>query len=266
MLVDPPPQYHDPLSGWVRFDHAIDDIPEVRHAFIDWLNYGVECVYPDYSLTELDWIELTAGPFTLMINGEGITWGQPPSSHPEHAFFKQIESCVIKAQRLAREHLYDMIGEGIFRVYARKHEPDANLQSVPKSVWEATAGARDARECWARLKTGKLYYDVHFERIERVPEPAQTSETCDDEPEQVADERKLDRLISEMRRVAPDKLTRDKAKALLGFIKEKRAKEFAALWRKAGDLMNADAEAKLIRLAGRYGRPDGNPLHAKIRD
>ena len=165
MLVDPPHRYHLPQVGWVRYDRAIDEIPEVRQEFVDWLEYGIKLVDPRYSVLDVDAIGVDAGPLSLIVDGAGMLSPPPPPDHADLPLYRVIERCVTKAKAMALEFLYcDMLFDGRFRVYARKHEPDADLQLMPGSVWEATRGGREPRLSTARLKTGKAYYDVHFER------------------------------------------------------------------------------------------------------
>ncbi|OYW59631.1 MAG: hypothetical protein B7Z40_21310 [Bosea sp. 12-68-7] len=55
-----------------------------------------------------------------------------------------------------------MISRQNIKVFARKHEQDADLQMMPPYVWEATKGLREASEAYAQLPSGKWYFDIHL--------------------------------------------------------------------------------------------------------
>lgn len=267
MLVDPPLRYHLPQSGWVRFDRAIDEIQEARQEFVDWLEYGVQLIDPSYSILDLDSIDIQAGPLNLTVDGMGLRSAPPPPDSPHLPLFRAIEGCVSKARRLALELLYcELIFEGRFRVYARKHEPDADLQLMPDSVWAATHGAREPRVCTAHLTTGKAYFDVHFERVE-PSEASNANAVCNgDEIEPRVDVNvKIGRLIGVMTDRVPHKVTYAEAKELLGYEAYKRKKEIDLIWARASERMNAMKEQGQINFPGQYRKPGGNPKHAKLK-
>lgn len=258
MLVDPPLRYHLPQVGWVRFDRAIDEIPEVRQEFVDWLEYGIKLVDSRYSVLDIDVIGVDAGPLSLIVDGAGMQSPPPPPDHADLPVYRAIERCATKARTIALEFLYcELIFDGRFRVYARKHEPDADLQLMPGSVWEATRGGREPRVSTAQLKTGKAYYDVHFERVAASGSSAGTPSSMA-ASEMTLTEALSDRLARETARMKrhieqalPARLTQEMLRKQLGY--SPRSEKFTAHYKVAKDQLQK--ENPVFAEVYKLGRP-----------
>jgi hypothetical protein len=266
MLVDPPLRYHLPQDRWVRYDRAIDEISEVRQEFVEWIEYGIKLVDPGYSVLDADAIGIDAGPLSLIVDGGGMRSPPPPPEHETLPLYRMIERCVSKARAMALELLHsELIFEGRFRVFARKHEPDADLQMVPGSVWEATGGGRDPRASTARLTTGKAYFDVHFERVASA-EPCGGDAGSFDPIEVSSDvNSKVERLLEEMIGRVPAKVTYAQAKTLLGYQASRRKKEIDMIWKRASDSINAMKAKGEVSFPGEYRKPGGNPKYVTVK-
>ena len=268
MLVDPPLRYHLPQKGWVRLNRAIDEIPAVRQEFVDWLEYSLKDIDSSFSILDLDWIDISAGELQLVADGSGIKSPPPVPGHAFENLYKRIADCVWRAQLCAREALYTMISNNRFNVYARKYEHDADLQLMPQYVWEMTSRNREFLAASAALPStsgARHYYDIHLELIEiEALSPDWDADLNEVDVEQVQRPTLeisglVEGLVEAMEKAAPRKLTREEAKALLGFVKERGAKIFKPAWQEACRMMNTAQADGRIKFAGNYGAPSGNP-------